>query len=308
MTSAARHDAVLVIGFGGPESMDEVRPFLQRVLSGRPVPAERFEEVVHHYQVIGGRSPLNEITRRQARALEAALREQSPALRVAVGMRNSAPFLVDTLRELAAAGARRVLGVIMAAHESPASHGRYREAVDAALRELGAGAPEVEYTAGFHAHPGFIAANVERARAALSALTPEQRAAADLVFTAHSIPTAMASTYVEQLRESAALAAQALGFAQHALVYQSRSGSPRDPWLEPDVNAFIRERAATGVRVHVLCPIGFVCDHVEVLYDLDIEAEQTARAAGVTLARAQTVNDHPAFIGALADRVREACG
>ena len=308
MSSRASFDAVLVIAFGGPESMSEVRPFLARVLAGRPVPPERLEEVVHHYELIGGRSPLNEITRRQAQALQAALASGGSALPVAIGMRNSTPFIVDTLRELSARGCRRVLGVIMAAHESEASHGRYREAVLTAQRELGADAPEVQYSADFHDHPGFIAASVEHTRAAVLQLPGAVRAAARLVFTAHSIPTAIAerSPYVQQISRSAALVAAEVGAGDPLIAYQSRSGSPRDPWLEPDVNSLIRAQAAQGVHGLVLCPIGFVCDHVEVLYDLDVEAAQTARTAGVALARAQSVNDHPAFIAALAERVRQA--
>jgi ferrochelatase len=308
MTAGGGHDAVLMLAFGGPESLDEVRPFLQRVLAGRPVPPERFEEVVRHYERIGGRSPLGEITRRQAQALEAALARQGLALPVAIGMRNSAPFIADALRELHTRGCRRALGVIMAAHESEASHGRYREAVRAARQELGEHAPEVEYTAGFHDHDGFIAANAEHVRAALLRLPEAQRATAQLVFTAHSIPTAVAerSPYAQQIAQSAALVAGALGVDELLIAYQSRSGSPRDPWLEPDINALIREQAASGARALVLCPIGFVCDHVEVLYDLDVEAAETARAAGVALARAQAVNDHPAFIAALAQGVLQA--
>jgi ferrochelatase len=308
MTASAGFDAVLMLAFGGPERMDEVRPFLQRVLAGRPVPAERFEEVVRHYELIGGRSPLGEITRRQAQALEAALARQGQAVPVAIGMRNSAPLIADTLRALHARGRRRALGLIMAAHESEASHGRYHEAVRAAQQELGQHAPEVEYTAGFHDSEGFVAANAEHVRAALLQLPEPQRAAARLVFTAHSIPSAVAERgpYAQQIAQSAALVARALGVDEHLVAYQSRSGSPRDPWLQPDVNALIREQAALGTRALVLCPVGFVCDHVEVLYDLDVEAAQTARAAGVSIARAQAVNDHRAFIAALAECVLKA--
>jgi ferrochelatase len=301
-------DAVLLLAFGGPESPAEVRPFLKRVLAGRPVPPERFEQVVHHYELIGGRSPLPEITRRQADALQAHLARTGPALPVAIGMRHSAPFLRDALAELAAQGKRRVLGVILAAHESPASHGRYVEAATGALHELRPDAPELRYAKSFHDHPGFAAANAERARDALARLPVEARNDALLVFTAHSIPVASASgsPYVRQLEGGAAQVASALGHTRYRVAYQSRSGSPRDPWLEPDVNAVIRDEAAAGTRAIVLCPIGFLCDHVEVLYDLDVEAAQTAREAGVQLARARAVNDHPAFVAALADRAREA--
>lgn len=300
--------AVMLIAFGGPEHMDEVRPFLNRVLAGRPVPPARFEEVVHHYEQIGGRSPLGEITRKQAAALEAALAHAGVRLPVLVGMRHSPPFLRDTLAAVRARGGSRVIGVIMAAHEGPASSDRYREATETALRELGSDAPEVVYSAGIHVHDGFITANAEHARAAFEQLPDALRAGARLVFTAHSVPVGSATPYAAQIAESAARVAAALGVNEHRIAYQSRSGSPRDAWLEPDVNVVIREEAARGTRAIVLCPIGFVCDHVEVLYDLDVEAAQTARDAGVALARASSVGVHPAFIDALADRVREALG
>jgi ferrochelatase len=302
MTSG--YDAVMLVAFGGPESMAEVRPFLRRVLAGKPVPQERFEEVVRHYERIGGRSPLGEITRRQAAALQAALTAAGVQLEVALGMRNSEPFLSDTLAALRKQGAERVLCVIMAAHESAASHGRYHEALDAAVRELGSDGPALGFTAGFHLHQGFIEANVAHTRSA-RALLPQGEPAL-LVFTAHSVPVAMASPYVEQLQQSAAAVAAALGQTSYHIAYQSRSGSPREPWLEPDINQLIREQSARGVRALLLCPIGFVCDHVEVLYDLDVEAAETARSLGVALARGHAVNDHPGFIAALLDRVREA--
>jgi ferrochelatase len=304
----ARFDAVMLIAFGGPQNMDEVRPFLERVLAGRPVPPARFDEVVHHYEVIGGRSPLVEITRRQAAALEQSLAQTGPALPVVLGMRNSAPYLRDTLRALHERGSRRVLGVIMAAHESPASHGRYRVSTQAALEELGPAAPMLTYSASFHGHPGFVTANVEHLRAAILRLPPAEREDALLVFTAHSIPVSAAegSPYVAQLQHNAAQVAAALGRTVYRIAYQSRSGSPRDPWLEPDINDLLRSEAARGVRAVVVCPIGFVCDHVEVLYDLDVEASATARALGLELTRGAAPNDHPAFIAALADGVREA--
>ena len=307
MTLAApSFDAVMLIAFGGPEHTGEVRPFLQRVLAGRPVPPERFEEVVRHYEVIGGRSPLGEITRQQAAALEAELAQAGLHVPVVIGMRHSHPFLSDSLRALRARGARRVLGVIMAVHEGEASHARYRAAVEAARAELGDGAPVVRYSAGFWTHPGFIAANAEHVRAARARLPLELRAGARLVFTAHSVPVSSASPYAEQIADSARLVAAALDVAEYRIAYQSRSGSPRDPWLEPDINAAMREEAARSTRALVLCPVGFVCDHVEVLYDLDVEAARTASDAGIALARASAAGTHPQFIAALAQRVREA--
>ena len=304
MSAAAPFDRVLVIAFGGPESPEQVRPFLRRVLAGRPTPEARFEAVAHHYERIGGRSPGPEITRRQASALERALRARGVTLPVVVGLRNSAPLVHDALAEIAARGGRRALGLILAAHESEASHGRYRQAVDAARAQLGAGAPEVAYSGSFHTHPGFVAAHAEHLSRALEAL-PEP-SAARVVFTAHSIPTGMQQPYVAQLEESARLVAAAVGRTDYRIAYQSRSGAPSDPWLEPDINQVIRDEAAKATRALALCPLGFVCDHVEVLYDLDIEAAQTARDAGVKIARAAAPNDHPAFIDALAETVTAA--
>lgn len=298
---SADFDAVLVIAFGGPESLDEVRPFLRRVLAGRPIPEARFEEVAHHYEVIGGKSPGPEISRRQTSALERALRARGVTLPVLLGMRNSAPFLADALSATAARGGRRALGLILAAHESEASHGRYRQSVEAARAQLGEVAPDVAYTGSFHTHPGFVAAHTEHVSRALATLS--EPGAAKLVFTAHSIPTPMQHPYVAELEHSARLVATAVGRSDYRIAYQSRSGAPRDPWLEPDINAVIREEASAGTRALALCPLGFVCDHVEVLYDLDIEAAQTAKEAGVRLVRAAAPNDHPAFIEALADAV-----
>lgn len=299
---------MLLVAFGGPEDPSEIRPFLARVLAGRSVPADRIEQIAEHYEAIGGRSPLCEITRRQASALEAALEKAEHPLPVRVGMRNSAPFLSESLRALHARGSKHVLAVIMAAHESPASHGRYREALARALADLGADAPELRYAASFHDHHGFVDANLDHVGIALRALPDAERAQALLVFTAHSIPetAAQGSSYVGQLEDNAAQVARALGRKRYRIAYQSRSGAPSDPWLTPDINDLLREEAKQGTRAVVLVPIGFVCDHVEVLYDLDVEAAQTAKGLGIHLARAQAVNDHPSFIEALTDRVREA--
>ncbi len=299
------YDAVLLIAFGGPTAMHEVRPFLDNVLRGRPVPPERLEAVVHHYEVIGGRSPLNELTFRQARGLEAELRAHGPSLPVYVGMRNWTPYLRETLQRMAVDGVRRAVGVILAAHQTDASWGRYERDVAAARVELGTTAPQIEYADEWHAHPLFIAAMTDNASVALARLA-ERRAEAPIVFTAHSVPTAMAaaSPYVEQIEESARLVAEQVGHARWSIAYQSRSGSPHEPWLEPDICDVIRQLATEGVRHLVVVPIGFVCEHVEVLYDLDIEARQVADAQGIQLVRAAAVNDHPAFIRMLADVVR----
>ena len=301
------YDAVLLIGFGGPTSRAEVRPFLDNVLRGRPVPPERIETVVQHYEIIGGRSPFNELTFRQARALKARLRAEGLALPVFVGMRVWTPYVHDTLQQMAAEGVRRAVGIIMAPHQTDASWGRYERAVSAARERMGAAAPEVEYVDEWHAHPLFIEAVSDNVGAALQQLPPERRTSAALVFTAHSVPTAMAaaSPYVQQITEVARLVAERIGHLEWALAYQSRSGGPGEPWLEPDISEVVRQRARAGDRDVVVAPIGFVCDHVEVLYDLDIETRQVAQGLGLNFVRAATVNDHPVFIRMLADVVRQ---
>jgi ferrochelatase len=304
----ARADAVLVIAFGGPTRPEEIRPFLANVVRGRPVPPERLEAVVGHYEAIGGRSPLNDLTFRQARKLEAALAARGPALPVYVGMRNWEPYLADTLARMAADGVQRAVGVILSPHASEASRERYVEQVDAARAALGARAPEIRWVGPWHAHPLFVTAVADAAVAALVTIPAGHRPAAPLVFTAHSIPLAMAerSPYVAQLTASARAVAERLRRARWQVAYQSRSGSPREPWLEPDVNDALRALAAAGATDVVVVPVGFVVDHVEVLYDLDVEARATAQGLGIGFARAGTVNDHPLFIRMLADVVAEA--
>jgi ferrochelatase len=295
-------DAVLLIAFGGPNSMADVRPFLANVLRGRPVPPERIDAVVHHYERIGGRSPLTKLTQRQADALRAVLGREGPRLPVYVGMRNWHPFLADTLAAMRRDGVRRAVGVILAAQQNEAGWGRYQRDVAEARASLGPAAPEVVFAPNWHAHPLFVDAVAAQARAALGALPPARRSGVQLVFTAHSISLAMAaaSPYEAQLQVGAALVAEQLGFTTHRLAYQSRSGSPREPWLEPDIGAVVREEAARGTRELLVVPLGFVCDHVEVLYDLDIEAKQIADEVGIGFTRAPTVNDHPSFIRMLA--------
>ncbi|MGH9312095.1 MAG: ferrochelatase [Vicinamibacterales bacterium] len=304
-------DAVLLVSFGGPMGPADVRPFLANVLRGRRVSPERIEEVAHHYELVGGVSPLTELTRRQARGLEARLAERGPRLAVFVGMRNWHPFLADTLFEMSRAGIRRALGVVLAAHRSYSSCLQYRENVrDARSAVQAAGLTDVEitYAGDWHEHPKFVdlwAAHIERA---LDALPQPSRGCARLVFTAHSIPTPMADAYPyrEQLLSSARLVAERLRRPDWTLVYQSRSGRPGDPWLEPDVCDYLRDARAGGLEAAVLCPIGFISDHVEVLYDLDHAALDVAREIGLAAVRAETPNDDPVFIEMMADVVRTA--
>jgi len=309
-------DAVLVISFGGPEGLADIRPFLANVVRGRRVPPDRLEAVAHHYEAFGGVSPLTAITKRQVAALRERLAARGLDVPVYLGMRNWHPLLSATLRTMSDDGIRRAVGFICAAHRSYSSCTQYREnVVDARVALSQAGRPDVSvtYVGDWHLHPGFIdtqAAHIEAARASL----PEPvRGGARVVFTAHSIPLSMSGVdrYRRQLRESAARVAARLDLDDDAwaLVFQSRSGRPDDPWLEPDICEYLRaehSRGATAApRAVILCPIGFLCDHLEVLYDLDREAADVCRALGLPMARAAAVNDAPAFIVTMADAVEE---
>ena len=303
----AAFDAVLVISFGGPQGLDDIRPFLANVLRGRRVAPGRVEEVAHHYELFGGVSPITAITKRQAAGLETRLRDAGQPLPVYVGMRNWHPFLADTLREMHAAGVRHAVGFIAAAQHSYSSCQQYRENVAAARAELRATGVDVEVTfvGSWFDHPGFIDANAAHVRAARTHLAPTLQDAARLVCTAHSVPVPMArrSRYEAQLHESARLVAEAADMRDWTVVYQSRSGRPEDPWLGPDVCDYLRAAHADGLRAAVVCPIGFVCDHIEVLYDLDQEAAAVCREIGLPMVRAEAVNDDPRFLDMMADLV-----
>jgi ferrochelatase len=309
---------VLVVAFGGPQGRADVRPFLANVLRGRRVAPERVEEVAHHYELFDGVSPLTELTFKQAELLRARLAERGTPLPVYVGMRNWHPFLGDTLAEMSRAGIRRVVGFLAAAQRSYSSCTQYRENVEAAratLRGKGCADIEVVYVGDWHTDPDFVEANADHAVEALERLPPPLRDRARLIFTAHSIPESMAARfpYQRQLRETAEAVA---GMVQaklgrpvdHVLTYQSRSGRPEDPWLGPDVCEYLREHASRGLAAAVLSPIGFLCDHIEVLYDLDVEAADVCRQLSIPMVRARAVNDHPRFADAMAKAVLQTIG
>ena len=301
-------DAILVVSFGGPEGMDDVIPFLENVTRGRNVPRERLEEVAHHYELFGGVSPLNE----QNRALIAALRQELDAhgieLPIYFGNRNWDPFLTDALQEMAGDGIERALAFFTSAYSSYSGCRQYREDLANAQQAVGPRAPEVLKTRMFFNHPGWIEANADHVRAAL-AQVPAGREA-HVAFTAHSIPLAMAQAcrYEDQLRESARLVAEAVGAADTALVYQSRSGPPHVPWLEPDILDHLHALAERGVADVVVSPIGFVSDHLEVLFDLDVEARKTAGELGLNLVRAASASTHPVFIAMIRELIEERLG
>ena len=285
---------VVLLGFGGPTKPEEIRPFLDRVLAGRRVPPERVELVVSHYMHIGGKSPFNELTQRQADALARELGTRGMNVNVRTAYVNAAPFAADVAKDLQHEAERPIV-IILAAHQSPASWDKYLGLI-----------PNGDYAPPYYDRPLFIEANAQRVREALERLgkTFEN---VEVIFTAHSIPQAMAdaSPYVEQIERSAQLVAQQAGIPSWRIAYQSRSGSPMDAWLEPDVRDVLRALPAQDIHDAIVAPIGFLCDHVEVLYDLDVDAAAAAREAGVRMERAQAVNDHPLFIRMLADLVEQ---
>jgi ferrochelatase len=303
----SRFDALLVVSFGGPEGLDEVTPFLENVTRGRGVPRERLEEVAGHYAHFGGVSPINAQNRALCAALATELESAGIDLPVYLGNRNWHPFVSDTLREMAEAGVERALAFFTSGFSSYSSCRQYRENVYEAQQALGRGAPEVLRTRMFYNHPGFVAASVDRVRAALDGVPAGRRERMHLAFTAHSIPVAMARhcRYESQLSEAARLVSGAAGALDHAVAYQSRSGPARVPWLEPDVGDHLRALAARGVEDVVLSPLGFLSDHIEVLYDLDIEAQQVAEEIGIRVVRAATVGTHPSFVGAVRELIEE---
>jgi ferrochelatase len=287
--------------------MADVMPFLENVLRGKNVPRERMIEVAHHYELFGGVSPINA----QNRALIAALRPELDAhgvkLPIYWGNRNWHPMLADTLRQMRADGIRHALAYFTSAYSSYSGCRQYREDLARASAEVGEGAPEFSVLRKFYNHPAFVTANARNVREALGKLPAAGRAKAHLAFTAHSIPMSMAEgcMYEAQLADACALVAAEAGVADWKLVYQSRSGPPTQPWLGPDICDHLREAAERGIADAVICPIGFVSDHLEVLYDLDTEAVNVAKELGINLARAATAGNDPAIVGMIRELIVE---
>lgn len=292
------YDALLIVSFGGPEGMDDVMPFLENVLRGRNVPRERMVAVAEHYYHFGGVSPINAQNRALIAALEVELRAHDIDLPIYWGNRNWHPLLTDTLRQMADDGVEHALAFFTSAYSSYSGCRQYREDIARAQAAVGERAPQVSILRKFYNHPGFIAPNIANVRAAFDQLPEQRRAGAHIAFTAHSIPMSMAqgSAYAAQLDEAARLIADALPHPLWDLVYQSRSGSPAQAWLEPDICDHLRTLHAQDVSDVVIAPIGFISDHLEVLYDLDTEAHQLAGDLGMNVVRAATVGTHPDFI------------
>ncbi len=297
-------DHILLIGFGGPTKPEEVRPFLERLAQGARIPEERLREVEHHYQQTGGFSPYNSHAARLSEKLSARLAADGGAVPVFLGMRNWHPFLAEVMAQILGQGLRYGLGVILAPHRSEASFDRYTRAVEAAKQEAGAQDIQTEYLGPWYNHLLFAQAQAERIEEvwASDGQAEPEWLTTQILFTAHSIPVEMAraSRYEEEIQISSAHVAAEMGGYEWSVAYQSRTGPPAQLWLEPDVRAVFPELAKRGKRRVVVAPIGFLFDHTEVLYDLDIEARQAAQAAGLEFARSPTVMDHPKFVEMLA--------
>jgi ferrochelatase len=297
------YDALIVVSFGGPEKTQDVIPFLENVLRGRNVPRERMLEVAEHYYHFGGRSPIND----QNRELVAALRGRLD-LPVYWGNRNWHPMLADTLRQMRKDRVRRALALVTSAFSSYSGCRQYREDIANALAELNAGAEGnpmiVHKLRTFSNHPLFIDTMADRTAAALAEIPEGRRDLASLVFTAHSVPVVMAesSAYAQQLRETAGLVAERVGHKPWTLAFQSRSGPPSQPWLGPDIGDWLRQERPADV---VVVPLGFVSDHMEVLYDLDTEAARLCEELGIHMVRAGTAGTHQKFIAMIEELVRE---
>ena len=299
-------DAVLLMALGGPDSMDQVRPFIAAVLGGRKVPPRRIEEVVHHYEAVGGRSPLTELTLQQARALEARLASDGLPVPVFVGMRCWTPWLADTVREMARRGVRRAAVVILSAQPDRSTESQYQGSLANARNALDGPAPEFLYVPPWHDHMLYAEALADRIHDKMADVPDLDPATTPLLFSSHSLPARLAGIeeHVAAIRATCGRVAGLLSWRHWSLVYQSRTGRPDEPWLEPDVCSVVEALADAGHRrVLVACP-GFVCDHVEVLYDLDIEAAGAAARRGLVYARAATVGAHPSFLRMLSELVR----
>ena len=301
------YDALLVVSFGGPEGMDEVMPFLQTVLQGRNIPEERLRVVAHHYELFGGVSPLNAQNRALIAALRTEFEKSGPNLPIYWGNRNWTPFLAETLQQMKQDGIKRALAFFTSAYSSYSGCRQYREDIQKAQATVGAGAPEVEKLRVFYNHPGFIEPTVENVRRAWEQIPQERKTTSRVAFTAHSIPKAMAAgcSYENQLREVCQFVAENLKLENWSLVYQSRSGPPSQPWLEPDILKHLSDLKAEGITDVVIAPVGFISDHMEVLYDLDTEARQHCETIGLNMVRAATVGTHPSFIRMIRELILE---
>ena len=296
--------AAMLIGFGGPTRPAEVRPFLDSVLKGVRIPQARYNEVKHHYDLLDGVSPYNQITFQQKKALEKELLNRKVQVPVFVGFRHSSPSLADALNQMKAQGIERVAGFVLASLRSPASFEKYITGVEEAKQGTRI-KMEFRYTRPFHDNPLFIEAQAEEVSKVLQKIDPKERDKTFYIFSAHSIPVLMAekSGYDKQFEKTSQLIAKKLSISSWRVAYQSRSGNPEDPWLEPSVEKTIQSLDTKKFKNVVLVSAGFLCDNVEVIYDLDIECRDVCKKLGLGYFRAKTVTDHPKFIRLVADLI-----
>jgi ferrochelatase len=301
------YDALLVLSFGGPEGMDDVMPFLENVTGGRNIPRQRLLEVAEHYYHFGGVSPINAQNRALIAALERELREHEIDLPIYFGNRNWHPYLQDTLATMRADGVRDVLLFITSAYSSYSGCRQYREDVARATAALGETTMQFDRLRVFYNHPGFVEPMARFLRAARASLPEDRRDLAEVLYTAHSIPLSMArgSAYEQQLRETSRLVSELAGTDRYRLAWQSRSGPPHVPWLEPDVSDMLLKLHNAGVHDVIVVPIGFISDHLEVLFDLDVEAQETAQSLGMNLIRVPTVGTDPEFVAMIRELIEE---
>jgi ferrochelatase len=303
------YDALLIVGFGGPEGPNEVMPFLENVTRGKPVPRERLLQVAEHYQQFGGISPINQQVRDLIQVLRPELIRRGIDLPIFWGNRNWYPLLTETVEAMVGTKIQRVLAFVLAGYSSYSSCRQYRENIEAARQAAGAAAPAIDKVRVFFNHPDFIEATADRTANAFARLPTEGRESAHIAFTAHSIPLTMADNcqYAAQLNETARLVAEKVGVPpdRWRVVYQSRSGRPTDPWLEPDILDHLRALKDQSVSQVVVAPIGFLSDHIEVLYDLDDEAFTLSKELGLKMVRAGTVGTHPKFVAMIVDLIAE---
>ncbi len=304
---ARSYDALLVLSFGGPEGREDVLPFLENVTRGRGVPRERLLEVAEHYYHFDGISPINAQNRELIAAVEAELTANGIDLPIYFGNRNWHPFLADTLRQMRADGVKRMLVFVTSAFSSYSGCRQYREDLERATAEVGEGAPAWDKIRVFYNHPGFLEAMADRMREALAQFPDGSRDAIEVIYTAHSIPMVMArgSAYEAQLREATRIVSELAGITRYQLAYQSRSGAPHVPWLEPDILDVLDGLHADGASQVIVAPIGFISDHLEVLFDLDEEGAEHAAELGMTYVRAGTVGTHPAFVAMIRELIQE---
>jgi len=301
------YDAILIMSFGGPDGMDDVMPFLDNVLRGRNVPEERKKEVAHHYELFGGVSPINRQNENLTAAVIADLRAHNISIPVYLGNRNWKPFVTDVVREMQQAGVKKFLAFVTSGFSCYSGCRQYREDMMRACEQLGPDAPSFDKIRVYYNHPDFIQVTAEHWANALSSFPADRRKHVHTAFTAHSIPAAMSerSDYAVQLQTACELTAESAGIERWQLVFQSRSGAPHQPWLDPDICDHIRSLHTQGVRELIIHPIGFISDHLEVLYDLDHEAKAVCDELGITMVRAATPGVHPKFVAMIGELIRE---